>query len=143
MAMTLETFADEAIIVPFEEGGRSWDGWDCWGVLYVAYKECLGVELPTYSGEYTSTRRREELAKLIEHRRTDWVEVDSPKPFDAVLLDMMGRPCHVGLMLDDNLFIHSSEKSMTAVEDLRKAPWSGTGFVSKIEGYYRHVSRLD
>lgn len=143
--MTLEKFTREAIMVPFEEFGRSWDGWDCWGVLFLGYREILGIELPEYTGDYSSARRRRELQDLIisnrDDKRAEWERVEKPKAMDGVLLEMLGRSCHIGLMLDETNVLHVEENCMTMVEDINRPPWRGVGY-DKVEGFYRHVSQL-
>lgn len=140
--MTLPEFLDRAITVPFDEKGRSWDGWDCWGVPYLAFREVLGVELPEHTGEYSSTRRLKELRDLIDrNRRAEWVEVDEPCAMDCVVLYMMGEASHIGLMIDDRgNFLHVEAKCMAMVENVNDRAWRGPGY-DKIEGFYRHVSR--
>ncbi len=137
-------FAERAGAVPFLEKGRSWDGWDCWGLVYTAFRDYLDIEIPSYDGEYGSTRRRRELAALISLRKSDsvWKRVDGPvRAWDGVLANMFGIRCHMGLMLNDRLVIHTEERISTVVEDTTRPPWSGPDY-TRIEGVYRHVDLL-
>ncbi len=49
MAPILELPVPHRLVgIPFIAGGRGWDGCDCWGLLLLAYREVLGIELPSY-----------------------------------------------------------------------------------------------
>jgi len=141
--MTLEQFTDKAISVPFVEKGRSWDGWDCWGVIFMAFKEVCDVDLPHYTGEYSSTIRRDELRALISKCQgtEPWSRIDTPRALDGVLLRIMGRNCHVGLMLDATHCLHVEARRMTFIDDINSIMWRGKGY-DKVEGFYRHVSQI-
>ena len=137
--MDLDEFVDRALDVPFEERGRSYDGWDCWGLIYVAYRDLYEVELPTYTGEYHSTRRREELQGLIAQRKTGRWELSDPhRSGDVALVRMMGRDCHVGLMLSGWNMLHVQAGVSVVIEPIDRPPWRDRAY-DKIEGIYRHV----
>lgn len=135
--MTLEEFALKALPVPFVEHGRDYDGWDCWGLVRCGLRDVMGIELPSYAGDYGSTERLDELQTLVEAHRDPWHRIDlaraAARPCDVVLLRVMGRACHVGLLLDGHKALHTEARRGTFVEDLRGAMWAG-----KIEGVYRH-----
>ncbi len=137
--MTLDEFVNRALDVPFKERGRSYDGWDCWGLIYVAYRDVYGIILPTYTGEYHSTRRREELQGLIMRRKMGgWVLDDPHRPGDVVLVRMMGRDCHVGLMLSGWDMLHVQAGVLAAVEPIDRPPWRDRTY-DKVEGIYRYA----
>lgn len=137
--MILDEFVDRALDVPFEEGGRSYDGWDCWGLVCVAYRDVYGIVLPTHTGEYRSTRRREELQDLIARRKAgSWELSDPHRPGDVALVRMMGRDCHVGLMLSDWDMLHVQAGISAVVEPIDRPPWRDRAY-DKVEGIYRHV----
>ncbi len=137
--MTLDEFVNRALDVPFEERGRSYDGWDCWGLIYVAYRDLYEIELPTYTGEYHSTRRREELQDLIAQRKMGgWKLSDPHRPGDVALVHMMGRNCHVGLMLSGWDMLHVQAGVSVVVEPIDRPPWRDREY-DKVEGIYRYV----
>lgn len=137
--MNLDEFTDRALDVPFEERGRSYDGWDCWGLIYVAYRDLYEIVLPTYTGEYHSTRRREELQALIATKKTGGWELSDPhEPGDVALVRMMGRNCHVGLMLSGWNMLHVEDGISAAVEPIDRPPWRSEAY-DKVEGVYRYV----
>ncbi len=137
--MDLGGFVDRALDVPFEERGRSYDGWDCWGLVYVAYRDLFGIALPTYTEEYHSTRRREELQDLIAQRKMGGWELHDPHvPGDVALVRMMGRDCHVGLMLPGWNMLHVQAGVSAVIEPIDRPPWRSEQY-DKVEGIYRYV----
>lgn len=139
--MEFSEFVDRALDVPFVEKGRSFGGWDCWGLIYVAYRELYGIELPRYTGDYGSTRRREELQVLIKTKMVGtWVPRDPHEIGDVALVQMLGRNCHMGLMLQKMLMLHVQDGVNATVEQIDRAPWRAEQY-NKIEGIYRHVLR--
>jgi len=139
--MDLAEFTDRALDAPFFQKGRSFEGWDCWGLIYVAYRELYDIELPLYTGEYTSTRRREELQVLISTQMVDdWVLHDPHEPGDVALVRMLGRNCHIGLMLPNWFMLHVQDGVSAIIEQIDRAPWR-TDQYDKVEGIYRHARR--
>lgn len=137
--LAVAEFAERAMDVPFQEKGRSYDGWDCWGLVYVFYKEVAGVELPLYTGDYKSTRRRVELQNLITTEKNDaWKLVDPHDVGDVAVVRMMGRYCHTGVMLADNYMLHVQELVGAVCERIDRPPWRDASY-DKVEGIYRYV----
>ncbi len=136
--MTLEEFTARAIRVPFMDKGRDWDCWDCWGQIFVFYRDVLGVALPSYTESYEdaghSVESREALRVLIAANLCAWRPVSDPVPGDVVLLNIGGRPIHVGLALGGGLLLHAERKINTVIERLASPMWA-----KRIEGFYRHA----
>lgn len=136
--MTLDEFAIRALAVPFVDHGRDWSGWDCWGLVIVAYRECLGLSLPSHADAYAdageSRTTRGEVAAVAVAERARWLEIDAPSAADVVLLTLAGRPVHVGLMLDGRRFLHAERGVGTIIERLASPIWA-----KRIGGYYRHA----
>lgn len=137
--ITLLEFAARAVRVPFVKRGRSYDGWDCWGLIYVAYRDVLGKTIYDGADQYDDTgstpRSREQLNELFRANMAEWSRVDGlPRPTDVALFNVAGRPLHVGLMLDQRRMLHCEEKIGTFVERIDGAAWA-----RRLEGIYRHV----
>ena len=134
--MTLIEFSRKALTVPFVKHGRSWDGWDCWGMVNVAYRELRGVELPSFAGDYPDAGDTREgracVEGLIRANMGDWRKVSAPEPGDVVLLKIGGRPIHVGLMVGQRAFLHTEKKIGTVIERTDGAMWR-----DRIDGVYR------
>ena len=134
--MNLHKFSHSLLDIPFKDKGRDRDGCDCWGIVFIAYKELLGISLPTLTG-YSSTQRLKELQVLIDTNQDQWHIIDKPKAFDCILLKIHDYNCHIGLMLDEKHFAHMERGVQVSVDTISSVLWK-----NRIEGFYRHVSRL-
>ena len=135
--MTLDEFTRRAIVVPFVGQGRGWDCWDCWGQIFVFHRDVLGVKLPSYTECYQdaghSVESRQRLSTLIKTNMGAWRRVESPEPGDVVLLNIGGRPIHVGLAIGDGRMLHTERRINTVIERLASPMWA-----RRIEGFYRY-----
>lgn len=134
--MTLEEFARAAIAVPFADHGRGWNGWDCWGLVRLAYREVLEVDLPAWSEGYDDAGEtpagRDQVARLIAAGRVGWIRTAPPGPGDVLLLNLRGRPLHVALALWHGRFLHTESRTGTVIERLAAPLWA-----RRLEGSYR------
>ncbi len=130
--MDILQFAEKGMMgpVPFLEKGRSWDGWDCWGLACLAYQEILEFRLRDYATEYRSTRDYRRLAELYAAGKhlDGWVGIENPEPMDLALIFRRGRPVHAGLVIPGRRILHTEE----GVDTLNQ-PFSQF----QIEGFYR------
>lgn len=135
--MTFDAFIKKIMLTPYVDKGRDYDGIDCYGMLYLAYKDVLGVALPTYVDEYDDTGKtaasREALSALITGHTHEWEPVDGRyRPMDVALFTLGGQPIHIGVMIGKDKFIHCEEKIGVIVERLSSAKWA-----KRKEGVYR------
>ena len=126
--------------IPFVDGGRSPGGVDCWGLIYLVYRDMLGIELPSY-GEISAR-------DLIRIRRTmnresavstTWVPVQSdPQEFDVVGMRLPDGATfgHVGLVCGPRRVLHIEKASGVAIEDAHSATIRG-----RIVGHWRHAEK--
>lgn len=128
--MTLAEFCDRAISVPYLDKGRDYVGWDCWGLIACAFRDVLGVELPSWADAYTTAADREEVARLIDGGKSDWSEVAEPRDLDVALLRDGRTASHVGLIVGGRL-LHSRAGADTVLEPLLR--WR-----PRLVGLYRH-----
>lgn len=132
--MDVLEFARRAISVPFIERGRSWDGWDCWGLVVVAYHEMFGLELPDYLDRYETTFRKRDLFRLSRtcrrEREMGWHEAAEPAPGDVALIMRRGVPIHIGMVMRPDRILHAENGVGTVHEPLS---------AFRIEGFYRHA----
>lgn len=115
--MKLEEFVNKAIGVPWVNGGRDWLGWDCWGCVRAIYKECAGVDLPSY-GEISAKDLARIAREMEGGKDSDGWQECGPEPL-AVVLMRSGRGgrrvVHVGAMVDRFRMIHVEEAAATAI----------------------------
>jgi hypothetical protein len=134
--MTPKEFTSVAISVQFLEKGRDYSGWDCYGLVYCAYRDVLKINLPLLAGGYEGTgiHHFKELVELISAGKDEWNKVSERSFFDAVLLRMLSHPVHIGLVLEKNKFIHTREKIGTQLDRFGSLEWPEC----KVEGYYHY-----
>lgn len=119
--------------IPFKEKGRDENGVDCWGLVFLIYKNELGIELPDYLFDYDTTDQRAVLSKLIEEEKSSkWETVETPKEFDVVVLRMRGVPMHVGVVTKKNYMIHCAKGVDISHEHYGTARWK-----HKVAGFER------
>jgi cell wall-associated NlpC family hydrolase len=132
--MELLEFARHAISVPFVERGRSWEGWDCWGLICVAYRELFGFELPDFLDRYKTTHEKRDLFRLrrtfVNEKTMGWSEPSDPAPGDVAIILRQAVPIHIGLLLTPDRILHAENGTGTVHEPLS---------AFRIEGFYRHV----
>lgn len=121
--------------VPFADGGRGPDSYDCWGLVRASYCDVLGVTLPSY-GEISS-RDLVRIARSIRDATAEsWAVFDTPEPMDVCLMrsGRGGRSAvHVGVMVDRRRVMHVEEASATVVVPISHHSVSG-----RIVGFGRY-----
>lgn len=124
--------------VPFRDGGRGPDAYDCWGLVRAAYADRLGVELPDH-GEI-SARDLVRVARAMNGGQAaePWVAVEVPEEMDVCLM-VSGRGgaavVHVGVMTGPAHLLHIEAASAAVVVPLRHHSVAG-----RIRGYRRFVA---
>lgn len=119
--------------VPYKSKGRDLLGADCWGLLRLFYIQEFGIVLPSYDEHYTDAFDKESVTGAINSLKSDWVEVSEPKYGDAIKLRLSGHPCHVGVYLGNNEFLHTQHGHDSCIDRLDGIKWK-----NRIDGFYRH-----
>lgn len=136
--ISIEEFTRRAIGVPFVDRGHDYSGWDCWNLLCLFHREVLGISIPSYAEGYSdaghSAESRRVLTDLFQKGMASWRRVESPEPGDVVLLNIGGRPLHVGLAIGGGLMLHTERQINTVIERLASPMWA-----RRIEGFYRYA----
>lgn len=130
--MKLIDFINMAIGVPFLDQGRDFHGWDCWGLILRAYRECFEIELPDL--DRCTVLSYEQGRELFDSLAVVYqeVEIDRGRAGDVVVL--RGVPCHAGLVVKPGLMLHVDEKCDTCVEPYNSGVWK-----TRVIGIYRHA----
>jgi sulfur carrier protein ThiS len=127
-------WSDKYIGIPFLANGRSTDGLDCWGLVRLILGNEFSIELPSFSDNYNiddNTR----ITELVAQYKEGWERKEVAEPGDCVLFNILGEPMHIGVMLDNNRFIHVREGSDTVVDSITSTKWD-----RRVEGIYRYTS---
>lgn len=118
--------------IPFENKGRSLQGADCWGLIWLYYRN-NGINLPVLSEHYNDYQDSQGISRLVGQEKSGWTNVVTPEKGDVVVFNIMGKPVHVGLCLGAHSFIHAFKGTDSCLESLRGLKWK-----KRIEGFYRY-----
>jgi len=120
------SWAQAYLGVPYVEKGRDRSGWDCWGMVRHILAEQRGLVLPSYTERYTTDRDRLEIealmrGEILEH----WtmIPLSDARPFDGVLIRILGHPIHCGLVVQPPFFLHAIRRIGTVMERWDSAIW--------------------
>ena len=125
-------WADKYIGIPYGLNERTMQSCDCYGLVYLVYKNEFGIDLPSYSDEYDKKTDSEKLMDVYKKHRDNWNEVVLPKVGDVVYFTIAGFAKHVGVMIDEKHFIHNLRESST-IGCVRSLRWKHRKL-----GFYRY-----
>jgi len=107
--------------LPYKNLGRDFDGVDCYGILFLIFKEERNIILP----DFTELKYDKDWYKSENHiidNIYNWEVVNPPyKVFDGLIFyggcnNTVAN--HIGMMINDNSFIHISDKYSSKVDRL-------------------------
>lgn len=126
---------DRYVGLPFVDKGRSEDGCDCYGLLWLVILRELGVELPRYDDRYVTGADRREIDALIADELAFWESIPAgdEQTFDAVLMRDAGCDSHVGIVVGGGLMLHVAITHAARIERYRSPMWR-----RRIVGFYRY-----
>jgi cell wall-associated NlpC family hydrolase len=129
---SIKNFVARARGVPFRERGRDFSGCDCWGLICLAYREVLGLDLPALDNLAGLSRQQagKVFAQVSAGHRP--VPPGQERPGDVVLF--RGRPAHAGLVVRPGLMLHAAPEINTCIESYRGGAWK-----DRLLGIYRHA----
>lgn len=108
--------------IPYEE-------MNCFDLAKAVYKDAFDIELKNYfEGEVPNSHQ---VACLISSNKGDFVRVGKPQFGDLVILTVKGIECHLGIVLTDGRFLHSTKGVGSNMDRLDR--WNNL-----IAGYFRH-----
>lgn len=119
--------------IKYTNHGRGFSGVDCWGLVWLVYKNEFGIELPLWTSEYADANKAsyKELTSNREYFSL-WKELPSAV-YGSVGLFQIARNFHVGLCLDPRSLriLHILEGSNAAIERVDSVLWK-----HRIRGWY-------
>lgn len=118
--------------IPYKSHGREYEGSDCWGILYLFYKDIFKIEIPKYDIGYKNADDFDSVSGKINSHLNEWKEVKSPVFGDVVLFNIAGKTVHAGVYLNESEFIHSLSGHNSAIDRLDSFAWR-----KRIAAFYR------
>ncbi len=110
--------------------GKPYDQYNCLDLVKEFYKDFFHLSVKNYYEG--STPDRKEVSSLINTNRGDFEQITGKKKFgDLVVIKLYGIECHLGVVLDENTFLHSSRGIGSHIERISR-------YKNLISGFYRH-----
>ncbi|MGE8141845.1 NlpC/P60 family protein [Novosphingobium sp. NPDC080210] len=120
--MALPDFSD-LFGIPFARGGRGPDSYDCYGLVREMFARA-GKEIP----DFESPGTLEEVADIVTDGSRKFTPVPAGTPGSLVTFRVEGIGAHVGFVLDENSFLHTTQGTGVCVERLNNSGFRPIGF---------------
>lgn len=104
--------------LPWEVGGRSFDGIDCGGLCMLAARHLYGIEIPDM-WKYDETNNLAITIKVLQDLPRLALQVDKPSNGDVISFQFSAGYVHYGLYIDGRM-LHISENTRSRLT--RKIP---------------------
>lgn len=117
--MNFEKYID----IPYKHLGRYFDGADCWGLVWLIYKEEKNIILPNlinYKEFWYKEKKENYLVDNINTYNTK-IEINYPfNIFDVLFFFNKSRDFvdHVGMIVSENRFIHTYRNNSSKIDRL-------------------------
>jgi cell wall-associated NlpC family hydrolase len=121
---------DDLIGIPFKNGARGLDHYDCWGLAKEVYRR-YGINLPDYP---ISAMDAVKIGNKFEEEKPNWVEIKQPLQIPCLVvlrLDYGSWANHVGVYICEGKFIHAYSKTGVTITRTEDPSWK-----HRIIGYY-------
>ncbi len=138
----LKQVAKKLTGIPYKHNGRNTKGVDCWGVVFLFFKE-LGIELPVDDGKYIPDdwykrdpnrylRELKQFGKEVGH-------YDNLKPLDIPYFRLYKNiVTHTSVMIDNTRFLHVLIDKRVSTASMERRFWC-----KKYEGARRIIKVTD
>lgn len=117
--------------------GRSRAGVDCYGLIWLVYRDVLRLDLASYAGETLDAPERAQIAALVAGgcSASPWCEVQpgAEQEFDMAVFRRGGIADHVGLVIAPGRMLHVVDATGVYLESFAAGRWK-----SRLAGVYRH-----
>lgn len=113
--------ADRFLTIPFRSRGRSYDGADCWGLVWLYHRDVMGIALTDWADVPARALRR--ISGLIAEHKRAWPVVIEPRDGDVVVMRALSasgtiEDTHVGVVVDRRYVLHTEERTGARLERL-------------------------
>lgn len=118
---------DDLLGLPFADGGRGPETYDCWGLVREVYRR-HGVILPDYPISAMDAVR---IGRQMAEDKPQWEEVSPPYPNPCLVVIRLSCGSwanHVGVHIGDGRFIHAYRTTGVVIDRLKRWRSSIVGF---------------
>lgn len=128
---------NDFIGIPYAEHGRDYTGADCWGMVFLYYRDVLNTPVPSYEVEMSSREFRPKAISplVMAERDANWTQTQTPKQGDVVVMRNGMHEGHVGIYLDGGLLLHSDGEVNSGYSCIERL--DGPAIRNRIVGYFR------
>lgn len=108
---------------------------NCYSLVRLFYRQEFSMELPHYDLE---KRRPIKTPEIIYQLGDDngFTQVKAPRYGDVLLLTENNRYQHLGVVIEDGYFLHTTKDFGTVIHPFKQGYWYG-----KVVAIFRHRSR--
>ncbi len=123
----IEEIVDKLLGIPYKHNGRSEKGLDCWGLVYIFFKE-LGVYLPSGDGYEIS----DDWYRIVPERYLNALKTLGEEVGNINNLQLLDIPyfrlyknyvTHTGVMINNTYFIHVLIDKEVRVDNINRRFW--------------------
>lgn len=113
--------ADRFLAIPFVSQGRSYEGADCWGLVWLYYRDVMGIALSEWA--HVPARALRTIGDLVAEHKRDWRVVETPADGDVAVMRAFTRrstieDAHVGIVIGRRFVLHTEAGSGPRLERL-------------------------
>ncbi len=118
MSTSDHDIVEQYLGIQYKEFGRDRSGLDCYGLLLLFYSEQLNIKIPDFHYE-----NKDKAFTFSSLKQTYWSlfeRIESPNKYDLAAFTQLGGKLtnHIGIMIDDNSFLHVPKDQMVIVSKL-------------------------
>ncbi len=118
--------------IPYKNHGRGYDGSDCMGIVYLFYRDVLGLTIPSYAADYGDAEDRHSVMAAINKNMPDWHRIDKPEYGCVLVFKLLNLPIHTGIYIGNGDFIHGLSGTDSCIERLDSITWK-----HRLKGIFR------
>ena len=110
--------------------------YNCWQLVCLVYDKQFNKKIETYQTEYKDAFDKNSIKKIYQRELNVWQKADTPKLGDVIVLNVNAQPWHAGLIVANNLMLHTERNLESVIERFNGIIWK-----QKIVGYYRYCEK--
>lgn len=111
---------DRFIGIPFVDGGRTFEGADCYGLVKLYYKNILNIEIPETKIQPNQPKRI--MINYLNEISKNWKQIESPKKNCVVAMAMHDEHpklvTHFAVMIDEKRMLHTLNKQNSNIKNI-------------------------